>query len=116
MRRALVWVLLGFVGLGVAAYAGRGALLSAIGGFLIVQDEVSFVVFGVSVLVALTRIGPGLAALGASRNPEGMAAIFTWDRARRGSRTEPGTEPVGHARRPASAIVPPPRASTSRAE
>jgi len=39
---------------------------------LIVEDEVTFVVFGVSVLVALTRIGPGLAAVGASRSPEGM--------------------------------------------
>jgi branched-chain amino acid transport system permease protein len=95
-----------------------GALIGGVSTvlLLIVQDEVSFVVFGVSVLVALTRIGPGLAALGASRNPEGMAAMFTWDRARRGSRTEPGTEPVGYARRPASATVPPPRASTSRAE
>jgi branched-chain amino acid transport system permease protein len=43
---------------------------------LVVQDEVSFVVFGVSVLVALTRIGPGLAALGVARNPEGMVTQF----------------------------------------
>jgi branched-chain amino acid transport system permease protein len=51
-----------------------GALIGGISTvlLLIVQDEVSFVVFGVSVLVALTRIGPGLAALGASRNPEGV--------------------------------------------
>jgi branched-chain amino acid transport system permease protein len=51
-----------------------GALIGGISTvlLLIVQDEVSFVVFGVSVLVALTRIGPGLAALGASRTPEGM--------------------------------------------
>ena len=50
---------------------------------LIVQDEVTFVVFGVSVLVALTRIGPGLAAVGASRNPEGIAGHFTRERSRR---------------------------------
>jgi branched-chain amino acid transport system permease protein len=55
-----------------------GALIGGISTvlLLIVQDEVSFVVFGVSVLVALTRIGPGLAALGASRNPEGMVTQF----------------------------------------
>ena len=40
MRRILVWVLLGVIGVGVAAYVGRVALLEAIGGFLIVQDEV----------------------------------------------------------------------------
>jgi uncharacterized SAM-binding protein YcdF (DUF218 family) len=39
VRRVLVWVLLGVIGAGVAAYVGRQALLSAIGGFLIVQDE-----------------------------------------------------------------------------
>jgi uncharacterized SAM-binding protein YcdF (DUF218 family) len=39
VRRVLVWGLLGLVGAGVAAYVGRHALLSAIGGFLIVQDE-----------------------------------------------------------------------------
>ena len=55
-----------------------GALIGGVSTvlLLIVQDEVSFVVFGVSVLVALTRIGPGLAALGASRNPEGMVTQF----------------------------------------
>ena len=55
--------------------AGSGTVSGAlIGGIstvllLIVQDEVSFVVFGVSVLVALTRIGPGLAALGVEPQP-----------------------------------------------
>ncbi len=34
-----MWVLLGVVSAGVAAYVGRSTLLSAIGGFLIVQDE-----------------------------------------------------------------------------
>lgn len=34
-----MWVVLGIVGAGIAAYVGRNALLSAIGGFLIVQDE-----------------------------------------------------------------------------
>ena len=34
-----MWVLVGTIGVGVAAYAGRRALLSAVGGFLIVQDE-----------------------------------------------------------------------------
>jgi len=34
-----VWVALGIIGAGIAAYVGRSALLSAIGGFLIVQDE-----------------------------------------------------------------------------
>jgi branched-chain amino acid transport system permease protein len=53
-----------------------GALIGGISSvaLIIVQDEVSFVVFGVSVLVALTRIGPGLAAFGASRSPEGIVA------------------------------------------
>jgi uncharacterized SAM-binding protein YcdF (DUF218 family) len=41
VRRAIVWVLLGVIGAGVAAYVGRQALLSAIGGFLIVQDDAS---------------------------------------------------------------------------
>jgi hypothetical protein len=41
------------------------------------------VVFGVSVLVALTRIGPGLAALGVARNPEGMITQFGRDRSSR---------------------------------
>jgi hypothetical protein len=65
-----------------------GALIGGVSTvlLLIVQDEVSFVVFGVSVLVALTRIGPGLAALGASRSPEGMVAGFRIPRFRaRGS-------------------------------
>ncbi len=55
-----------------------GALIGGISTvlLLVVQDEVSFVVFGVSVLVALTRIGPGLAALGVARNPEGMVTQF----------------------------------------
>jgi len=39
VRHAFVWGLLGLVGVGVASYVGRHALLSAIGGFLIVQDE-----------------------------------------------------------------------------
>lgn len=34
-----MWVLLGVVSAGVATYVGRSTLLSAIGGFLIVQDE-----------------------------------------------------------------------------
>jgi len=34
-----VWVVLGILGAGVAVYVGHGALLSLIGGFLIVQDE-----------------------------------------------------------------------------
>ena len=55
-----------------------GALIGGLStvALLIVQDEVTFVVFGVSVLVALTRIGPGLAALGASRSPEGLSTQF----------------------------------------
>jgi hypothetical protein len=61
---------------------------------LIVQDEVSFAVFGVSVLVALTRIGPGLAALGASRNPEGVVAGFRMPHfgTRRSSRSQPNDD------------------------
>ena len=39
MRRILVWVVLGIIAAGIAAYVGRNAVLSAIGGFLIVQDE-----------------------------------------------------------------------------
>jgi branched-chain amino acid transport system permease protein len=62
-----------------------GALIGGVSTvlLLIVQDEVSFVIFGVSVLVALTRIGPGLAALGASRNPEGMVTQFRRETPRR---------------------------------
>jgi branched-chain amino acid transport system permease protein len=62
-----------------------GALIGGISTvlLLIVQDEVTFVVFGVSVLVALTRIGPGLAALGASRNPEGMVTQLQGETSRR---------------------------------
>jgi branched-chain amino acid transport system permease protein len=59
-----------------------GALIGGVSTvlLLIVQDEVTFVVFGVSVLVALTRIGPGLAAVGASRNPEGLVTQLGRDR------------------------------------
>lgn len=39
MRRILVWVLCGVIGAAVVSYLGRSALLSAVGGFLIVQDE-----------------------------------------------------------------------------
>jgi len=39
VRRILVWVLCGVIGAAVVAYLGRSALLSAVGGFLIVQDE-----------------------------------------------------------------------------
>jgi branched-chain amino acid transport system permease protein len=62
-----------------------GALIGGVSTvlLLIVQDEVSFVIFGVSVLVALTRIGPGLAALGVSRNPEGMVAQLRRETPRR---------------------------------
>jgi branched-chain amino acid transport system permease protein len=62
-----------------------GALIGGISTvlLLIVQDEVSFVVFGVSVLVALTRIGPGLAALGVARNPEGVVTQFLPETSRR---------------------------------
>ena len=69
-----------------------GALIGGVSTvlLLIVQDEVSFVVFGVSVLVALTRIGPGLAALGVSRNPEGMVTQFRRASPRRASRPAGG--------------------------
>jgi branched-chain amino acid transport system permease protein len=59
-------------GVGTVSGALIGGLSTVL--LLIVQDEVSFVIFGVSVLVALTRIGPGLAALGVSREPEGIVA------------------------------------------
>ncbi len=67
-----------------------GALIGGLStvALLIVQDEVTFVVFGVSVLIALTRIGPGLAALGASRNPEGIVSDLGRSPAR-GSRSAP---------------------------
>jgi len=56
-----------------------GALIGGLStvALLIVQDEVTFTVFGVSALVALTRIAPGLAAFGASRNPEGIVAALS---------------------------------------
>ena len=57
-------------GVGTVSGALIGGLSSVM--LIIVQDEVSAVVFGVSVFVALTRIGPGLAAFGASRSPEGV--------------------------------------------
>jgi branched-chain amino acid transport system permease protein len=74
-----------------------GALIGGVSTvlLLIVQDEVTFVVFGVSVLVALTRIGPGLAAVGASRNPEGIVGQFT--RNRTGKVAEPAPFRPGHA-------------------
>jgi branched-chain amino acid transport system permease protein len=74
-----------------------GALIGGVSTvlLLIVQDEVTFAVFGVSVLVALTRIGPGLAAVGASRNPEGIVGQFTRDRA--GKVAEPAPFRPGHA-------------------
>ena len=66
---------------------------------LIVQDEVTFVVFGVSVLVALTRIGPGLAAVGAGRNPEGIAGQFARERpSRRRPRVDAEGAPNGAGR------------------
>ncbi len=94
-----------------------GALIGGVSTvlLLIVQDEVTFVVFGVSVLVALTRIGPGLAAVGASRNPEGIAAQFARERPPRRRTTVDGagapTMPGGGA----SETVSPSRASSSRA-
>ena len=92
-----------------------GALIGGVSTvlLLIVQDEVSFVVFGVSVLVALTRIGPGLAAVGAGRNPEGIVAAVRegapGPRRRRAPR--PGGRPAGRGR----GTVGRPRASSSRA-
>ena len=65
-------------GVGTVSGALIGGLSTVL--LLIVQDEVTFVVFGVSVLVALTRIGPGLAAVGASRNPEGLVTQLGRDR------------------------------------
>ena len=69
-------------GVGTVSGALIGGLSSV--ALLIVQDEVTFVVFGVSVLVALTRIGPGLAAFGASRNPEGIVSALGRPQHRRG--------------------------------
>ena len=72
-------------GVGTVSGALIGGLSSVM--LIIVQDEVSAVVFGVSVFVALTRIGPGLAAFGASRSPEGVVGDLgtrRWRRSRRG--------------------------------
>ena len=94
-----------------------GALIGGVSTvlLLIVQDEVTFVVFGVSVLVALTRIGPGLAAVGASRNPEGIAGQLTRERPP-GRAPEGGPGGVGaRAAAPGSETVRPTRASSSRA-
>ena len=71
-------------GVGTVSGALIGGLSSVM--LIIVQDEVSAVVFGVSVFVALTRIGPGLAAFGASRSPEGVVGDLgtrRWRRPRR---------------------------------
>jgi branched-chain amino acid transport system permease protein len=38
---------------------------------IIEQDHPTTVVFGIAIFAALTRVGPGLAALGVGRNPEG---------------------------------------------
>src|SRR5262249_51480828 len=73
-----------------------GALIGGLGtvALLTLQDEVTFVVFGVSVLVALTRIGPGLAAFGASRNPEGIVSAFGRPRRRRRRSTPSERVPI----------------------
>ncbi len=93
-----------------------GALIGGVSTvlLLIVQDEVTFVVFGVSVLVALTRIGPGLAAVGASRNPEGIAGQFTREPTSRRGRPVDGAGSVGVTRGRTPATVRPARASSSR--
>ena len=76
-------------GVGTVSGALIGGMSTVL--LLIVQDEVSFAVFGVSVLVALTRIGPGVAARGVSRNPEGVVAGVRIPQfgTRRSSRSQP---------------------------
>ena len=95
-----------------------GALIGGVSTvlLLIVQDEVTFVVFGVSVLVALTRIGPGLAAVGASRHPEGISAQLARERPWRRAPVEGGPEGAGGVGAGRGAeTVRPTRASSSRA-
>jgi branched-chain amino acid transport system permease protein len=94
-----------------------GALIGGLStvALLIVQDEVTFAIFGVSVLVALTRIGPGLAAVGAGRNPEGVVARLTADRPSRRARPGDGPTEARAERDGAVETVRPPRASSSRA-
>jgi branched-chain amino acid transport system permease protein len=96
MLAGITFLLLLVVG-GVGTVSG--ALIGGLStvALLIVQDEVTFVLFGVSVLVALTRIGPGLAAFGASRNPEGIVSVLG--------------RPRHHTSRPASSERVPARAA-----
>jgi branched-chain amino acid transport system permease protein len=103
-------------GVGTVSGALIGGMSSVL--LLMVQDEVTFVVFGVSVLVALTRIGPGLAALGASRNPEGIVAAFRLPRfgARGASDSDDitGNSAPGVGAANGSETAEPARASSSR--
>ena len=94
-----------------------GALIGGVStvALLIVQDEVTFVVFGVSVLVALTRIGPGLVALGVSRNPEGLSTQFRVPWPSRTKRPDDDADPSGTVMAPgAPETITRVRASSSR--
>ena len=60
-----------------------GALLGGVSTVILLiveQDQPNVIFFGYRFFAALTRIGPGLAALGASRNPEGIVASFRSNR------------------------------------
>jgi branched-chain amino acid transport system permease protein len=52
-----------------------GALFGGIASVLLVilQNDVTWVVFGVAVFVTITRVGPGLASFSVVRSPEGVA-------------------------------------------
>ena len=51
-----------------------GALFGGVASVLLVilQNDVTWVIFGISVFVALTRVGPGLASFSVVRSPEGV--------------------------------------------
>ena len=52
-----------------------GALFGGIASVLlvIIQNDVTWIVFGISVFVTITRVGPGLASFSVVRSPEGVA-------------------------------------------
>ncbi len=106
-----------------------GALFAGVASelLLIVQNNVTWVIFGVSVFVALTRLGPGLAALGVGRAPEGasveigaaFAPLLPWRRdardARRRERTRKQESRTARSRDDDSGAppTPPPAAAPS---
>ncbi len=112
-----------------------GALFAGVASelLLIVQNNVTWVIFGISVFVALTRLGPGLAALGVGRSPEGatveigaaFARFLPWrqdardalrrDKARKRENRSARAQARGQAPpAPPTAVAPPPGEPATR--